>query len=391
MGKMNYSRSAFVFNNIKSSALYYDRVVPINVAEFSDYPRKPISETYTQEEYPEDVAASVWRGLSKNKKTVKNLLFGDSSITDSGLQKALELIEEKTLIIKKNFFNPDNVAFFNAQHALPAYHNEQQGWLARSIVMGEATCIGSNPITEFQELTEAFSLKDPSFIMPRWHGYECTEGHETVLYEVVFKSSAVIDPRYLGWDQIIDIRKDNNAINAIARFRNFLHNEYSGKDENYISDNIAVKFDDYRYALKKHGIATKAGWFSALGTLNTNALSISAAIASINGNSIAALVTAGLAAVSASFEVKKLRREYDQIVRQFPMSFIDPIKFNAKDSAILGVEDYSAYEANRLIEKVGSLRTNLEQDSIFNPEQKLHRWIPGFTASVIKLDDGPQT
>jgi hypothetical protein len=73
----------------------------------------------------------------------------------------------------------------------------------------------------------------------------------------------------LEWEQIGELRTDKNACNSIRQLRHWLDKDMVGKGTNYIADHIAISIDNYRSAIRKHGIVTGlsalSGTFSAIG------------------------------------------------------------------------------------------------------------------------------
>jgi hypothetical protein len=141
--------------------------------------------------------------------------------------------------------------------------------------------------------------------------------------EVIFaaiKNIGVADEEKLEWSQIMEFRKDSNARKKYQRMIHWLDSELVGKSENIISDRIAIKLEDYEWALKKHGIETITGCLSriidprfiatSLATVAGLALAGDQFIAAIGGLSL----LAGKAAISitkAGLDIIDRRRGKD--------------------------------------------------------------------------------
>jgi len=68
----------------------------------------------------------------------------------------------------------------------------------------------------------------------------------------------------LDWKQVLEIRKDKNSIKSLHRFRNWVNLDLLGKSEFEIKNIIEKAFNEYEFALKKHGIITATGGFSTI-------------------------------------------------------------------------------------------------------------------------------
>jgi len=67
----------------------------------------------------------------------------------------------------------------------------------------------------------------------------------------------------LTWEQVLDFRKDKTSRDKLRRFVHWLDKDMAGRSAAFIADEITCRLEDYRAALRKHGIA------AALGTLSS--------------------------------------------------------------------------------------------------------------------------
>jgi hypothetical protein len=68
----------------------------------------------------------------------------------------------------------------------------------------------------------------------------------------------------LDWKQVLEIRKDKKSINSLHRFRNWVNLELLNKSESEIISSLESAYDNYKFAIKKHGIATIIGGFTTI-------------------------------------------------------------------------------------------------------------------------------
>jgi len=115
----------------------------------------------------------------------------------------------------------------------------------------------------------------------------------------------IVDESRLDWDQVVQFRQDPRATTKLRRLRHWLDLEFVGKPISYISDSIAVRLDDYEWALQKHGIETAIGTLESL--LDKRFLSTAAAaaagLAMAGGEFWAAVGAAGLLAGKVALSV----------------------------------------------------------------------------------------
>ena len=101
----------------------------------------------------------------------------------------------------------------------------------------------------------------------------------------------------LSWEQVLDFRADNEAQVKYRRLLRWLNSEYSERSYSEIEDIIAIRLDDYQWAVKKHGLQTAVGTISccldpkfigaASGALAAGALAGSAMWGALAGVAIA--------------------------------------------------------------------------------------------------------
>lgn len=129
------------------------------------------------------------------------------------------------------------------------------------------------------------------------------------------KSVSMIVEDSLSWDQVIDIRRDGECVNALHRFRTWASQELDGRSQNEVVEIIGKELDDYSYALKKHGVLTSVGGFTTM-------LSMASTIVGAIEKSQAELIAAGLM-VSAgviTFSAQQLYEYFD--TKRHPIAYI---------------------------------------------------------------------
>ncbi len=88
--------------------------------------------------------------------------------------------------------------------------------------------------------------------------------HQNVRLNLVLSLSnlEIVDENSLSWEQVIQFRQDKDAKKKYKRLIHWLDKEMIDKPQSYIEDEIYLKLDDYKTALKKHGVKTVLGTIS---------------------------------------------------------------------------------------------------------------------------------
>lgn len=68
----------------------------------------------------------------------------------------------------------------------------------------------------------------------------------------------------LEWEQVVEFRCDKKAVEKLIRFRNWANIELLDCKKEVIISKFELALDEYKNALKKHGIETLAGGFSTV-------------------------------------------------------------------------------------------------------------------------------
>jgi hypothetical protein len=83
-------------------------------------------------------------------------------------------------------------------------------------------------------------------------------GHSEVIVAAL-SGLGITNEKELSWDQVIEFRNDSAAKTKLRRLRHWLDSTIMDKPLSFVCDEIAIKLDDYEWALKKHGIKTITG------------------------------------------------------------------------------------------------------------------------------------
>ena len=134
----------------------------------------------------------------------------------------------------------------------------------------------------------------------------------------------LIDTRKTSWEQIFELRKDTQALRKLRQLKIFLHDNYQGKDKDYIEDDLAMRLDKYSDACKDHGLETSLSLLSIV----LDARRLQTAIA---GGVAATLLGSPLAGLSAAvsielgqvvLEVAKKKHSFNKLRRDHELGYI---------------------------------------------------------------------
>lgn len=135
-----------------------------------------------------------------------------------------------------------------------------------------------------------------------------------------------IDEEHLTWDQVAEVRKDEESIVALKRMLHWLDAEMAGKPVSYVADEIQLRLSEYESATKKHGIRLARGafgtfldvklWNTLLGTI------VGGKIEPNHGALVGFLAGIALQGCRVAFETINLHLETKAKLDENPMAFI---------------------------------------------------------------------
>jgi hypothetical protein len=74
----------------------------------------------------------------------------------------------------------------------------------------------------------------------------------------------LIDDECLTWEQVLEVRRDPEAMAKLRKLRHWVDSTMEGKPVAYVTDAIGSRLSDYEWSLKKHGIETVIGSMQSL-------------------------------------------------------------------------------------------------------------------------------
>lgn len=119
-------------------------------------------------------------------------------------------------------------------------------------------------------------------------------GGDLAKYSATLSGLKLVDPSKATWEQIVEFRKDAKSFSALRDLRILFQTDYSGRDINFISDDLAGRIERFEEARKLWGFETiqrslsvlfdeKSAIAASFGSIATHAI----------GGSLLAAVSAG--------------------------------------------------------------------------------------------------
>jgi hypothetical protein len=241
---MSYIRSSVIlsFGNFKEAALYFDRVLPINLGRMrGDSEVGDVMVGYP-EEVPSVALSHLIDGVEGNRKNHSHATRIFEVVDEHWTDFSKSISPYATLSGSSEHCDPEKEyqRFLNAYFTDAALPNELP---IRSIVTKYANGIG---------------FKDYSVAIPFSGNGEVSDP------AITLSNLNLIDASQADWEQIIEIRKDVQSSKQLTRLKLFIHENFNNKPLTYIEDDLSRRIDNYEQACKKFGFKTITSSLSML-------------------------------------------------------------------------------------------------------------------------------
>jgi hypothetical protein len=132
-----------------------------------------------------------------------------------------------------------------------------------------------------------------------------------------FVKLGIVDEQSTAWSQVLEFRRDDEAKRKYRRMIRWLDSNMVGSTPVAIADELALRLEDYQWALRKHGLQTTLGSLSAI--LDARSL-LSAAVAYTTlsfatDQLLASIAALGTLAATTSLHVGKALLNLEDIKR----------------------------------------------------------------------------
>lgn len=144
---------------------------------------------------------------------------------------------------------------------------------------------------------------------------------------ITIASLKLIDTNAVTLNQLIEIRKDPEAIKKLRRLRVFADENYQSKSKDFIEDDILMRLEDYERASKSLGLKTTSAAITTILDSKLIAGGIAGSFVSAYLQEpitaiIAATGTAGITIGKIAIELRRQSLEKQELMANHPVSYI---------------------------------------------------------------------
>ena len=174
-------------------------------------------------------------------------------------------------------------------------------------------------------------IKDEVDVIPIFNSQESLykfirKGYNDAL-EIILNGIKLIKTNNASWEQILEIRDDEDAIKKLRNFRLFIYNNYSGKSPSYIEDSINKIIDEYEESCKKHGFELILSSLSQLLDSKSFLASVFIAMFGILKNADACVYTgAGISISKIAIELLSKRLDFESKKTNHELAYVFSIQ-----------------------------------------------------------------
>ena len=269
---MTYQKEPHVIclGDIKQAVLYFDKVIPVNHIQLQEHSN------------PAQLTRDLIDGFGSSNIAINNTFLGKLEEIHSALI-AMHDITKNLLGLKRN----SNDAYNKELSQLPldkrkaasnfvdyfvsAINNENKDTLSKelfNILLGFSYMEDvktNNDVKISTLLNQLGSLTGSryfSVLLPE----KCllNDDEKNCDFSLILPNLNLIDTSETSWKQILEFRKDNDASKKLRNLRLFFHDNYKGKDRQYIEDDLMKRLDDYEQTRKEWDFQTKTSTIAAI-------------------------------------------------------------------------------------------------------------------------------
>ena len=260
MPEIAYQRSDAIlcFENFKEAALYFDRVLPLNMGRMRGDPDVGDILVGYPEEVPSAALSHLVDGIEGNSKTF------------SHATRIMEFTAERWVEFARK---AEPYARLWASHTgeRDELTTKLQYEKLRNSYLSNEEVPGHKPIRAiFQEYAQSLGFQHICVAVPANKSQATLNTDPSLTLAQV----RLVDAASADWGQIVELRKDKDSHHRLVRLRLFMHSNYAGKPFTFIEDDLARRIEDYEASARKHGLRTV---FSSL-TVLLNAKDLQASV-----------------------------------------------------------------------------------------------------------------
>jgi hypothetical protein len=242
MPDLVYQRADAVlcFENFKEAALYFNRVLPLNMGRMRGDPVVGDILVGFPEEVPSAALSHLVDGIEGNTKTY------------SHASRIMEFTAERWVEFARSA-EPYARLWASRPGELDASETRSQYERLRSSYLSNEELPGHRPIRAiFHDYARSLGFQDTCVSVPAGRGAAAVSADPSL----TLSQLRLVDATSADWRQIVELRKDKRSHQQLARLRLFMHSNYAGQPFAFIEDDLAKRIDDYEASARKHGLKT---------------------------------------------------------------------------------------------------------------------------------------
>jgi hypothetical protein len=284
----NYSTTAISITHLKEALVYFDYVIPVNLvgeAVREGWRLRVPAEEFTLETF------------LPPKALVSEMLppyLSENAWFRERLNKAN--IAMKNIFVKAHQSDKDDI----------------------EIADGVARWMIFRVISDFKLDTV------PVIVLPGMVSREKSERADVAISLVSLK---LVDTENVSWEQLLEFRQDSAARSSLRRLRLFAFENYEGKPQDFIRDDILTRISDYEDAVRKWGFETKSGVLTAL--LDSKIVQgglVTSGLTALCHEPLAAIASAAVPVAiqlgRIALDIRKQEFAWRDVMRNNPVSYI---------------------------------------------------------------------
>lgn len=204
-------------------------------------------------------------------------------------------------------------------------------YMKMGMYLNEASLeVGQDLEAGFRNATE--NLKDISECYKKSTQIEYQSSRENKFIEgddviISLMNLQLVDVQNTSWEQILEFRKDNEALKNLRRLKLFLYDNYKDKPASYIEDDILKRIEDYENSVSKWGFNTTISTLDSI--LSSKSLYTSSTLAMISAfcdkPNLAALSGGSAVAVALGkigLKLIKAKRDKIEVRKESPLAYL---------------------------------------------------------------------
>lgn len=281
MPETTYQRSDAVlcFENFKDAALYFDRVLPLNMGRMRGDPDVGDILVGYPEEVPSAALSHLVDGIEGDTKTYSHA----TRIMEFTSSRWVDFARKAEPYARLWAGRPGERDETDKAETLNQYEKLRSAYLANDELAGHP------PIRAiFQEYARSLGFEDMCVSVPA----RTAEVGISADPSLTLSQLKLIDTAAADWRQIIELRKDKESHQRLIRLRLFMHSNYTGRSFAFIEDDLARRLYEYEATASKHGFKTVVSSLSVLLSAKDLQATLGAGlVAGLFGGPLAALGT----------------------------------------------------------------------------------------------------